>query len=137
MNADVMEYENAVIEELNSKLKIILNKNKYFAFLINKTNEGIGVIPLIDSGNIIFREKNVKADISNFVYIKNEEVKEIKITKNYTELIHGNKVLKIVFPEQKYYKKPETDWAIPKKHKLFKFQAEEYEKLCKTIGDRF
>ncbi len=126
------QVEEAVTEfnsKLNDKQKIIFSRNVYCGFLINVVQNGIGIIPLKNSGQLIPKIKDFITDIDNYVFINNDEIEKIKLQK--LPLNFSSKKLAIYF---KNIDDISTPWTLPMKHKLVPYQQENYNKLAKKIS---
>lgn len=121
----VSEFES----KLNDKQKIIFSRNVYCGFLINAVSNGIGIIPLINSGQLIPKIKDFITDIDNYIFVSNDEIEKIEIQK--LPLYFSSKKLAIYF---KNTGNVCTQWTLPKKHKLVSYQQENYNKLAKKYN---
>lgn len=122
-----------VIEEFNNKLndkqKIVFSRNVYCGFLINIVKDGIGVIPLKNSGQLIPKIKDFITDIDNYIFIKNDEIEKIEIKK----LPLRSKVKRLAV----YFKDLDganTPWTLPVKDKIVSYQEENYNKLAQKLS---
>ena len=129
INTAVEEAVNEFNNKLNDKQKIIFSRNVYCGFLINVVNNGIGVIPLKNSGQLIPKIKDFITDIDNFVFVSNDEIEKIEIQK--LPLYFSSKKLAIYF---KNTGNVSTQWTLPKKHKLVSYQQENFNKLANKIN---
>lgn len=122
-----------VIKEFNNKLndkqKILFSRNVYCGYLINVVSNGIGVIPLKNSGQLIPNIKDFITDIDNYVFINNDEIEKIESQK--LPLRFSTKKLAVYF---KNLDNISTPWTLPTKHKLLPYQQENYDKLIKKIS---
>lgn len=115
--------------KLNDKQKIAFSRNVYTGFLINVVNDGIGVIPLVNSGQLIPNIKDFITDIDHYIFFNNDEIEKIEITK--LPLRFSTRMLKISF---KGLDGAKTPWTLPMKHKLVSYQEENYNKLAQKIS---
>ena len=128
---------NSVVEEalkefndkLNDKQKILFSRNVYCGYLINVISNGIGIIPLKNSGQLIPKIKDFITDMDNYVFIGNDEIKKMEIKK--LPLRHSTKKLAIYFNN---LDDASTPWTLPTKHKLVPYQQENYNKLAKKLS---
>lgn len=107
-------------KNLDDRQKIAFSK-VHPGFLINMLPEGIGVIPLRNSGQMIPNVKDFITDVDNFVFFSKDEIVK-KEMKNLLWL----KIFKIYFANTKDVGTP---WQVPKKHKLVPYQADSFKKL--------
>ena len=124
--------EEAIAEfnnKLNDKQKIVFSRNVYCGFLINVVSNGIGIIPLKNSGQLIPKIKDFITDMDNYVFINNDEIEKIEIQK--LPLRFSTKKLAIYF---KNIDNVSTPWTLPSKHKLISYQQENYDKLAKKLN---
>ncbi len=123
----------AAVDEFNSKLndkqKIVFSRNVYCGYLVNIVNNGIGIIPLKNSGQLIPKIKDFITDIDNYVYFSNDEIEKVEIQK--LPLHFSSKKLAIYF---KNIDNISTQWTLPTKHKLVSYQQENYNKLAKKLS---
>ena len=124
--AGVMEEFN---NKLNDKQKIVFSRNVYCGFLINVVNDGIGVIPLKNSGQLIPAIKDFVTDLENYIFINNDEIEKMEIKK--LPLHFSTKKLAIYF---KGLDGANTPWTLPIKHKLVSYQEENYNKLVQKLS---
>lgn len=122
------EMQKNFMDSLDDSLKVILNTSKYCGFLLNKTEAGIGFIPLINDYKLIVKVEDFKTELENYVFIRNEDIKGIELKK--LALNFGKRILKITF---NLSNNPSTFWTLPMDHKLISYQAESFEKFCKSI----
>ena len=130
INNSVAEAVNEFNSKLNDKQKIVFSRNVYCGFLVNVVSNGIGVIPLVNSGQLIPKIKDFITDIDNYVFFKNDEIAQIKIEK--LPLHFSSRKLAIYF---KNVDNVGTPWTLPMKHKLIPYQQESYSKLEKRISN--
>lgn len=123
-NQAVEEFQNA----LDDDLKVIFNREKYCGFLLNKTESGIGFIPLMNDYKLLVKVVDFKTDLENFVFISNEKIKSIEANK--LALNFGKRILKITFNNEN---NAATAWTLPMKHKLIKYQEENFNKFITLI----
>ena len=124
--------EEAIAEfnnKLKDKQKIVFSRNVYCGFLINVVSNGIGIIPLKNSGQLIPKIKDFITDMDNYVFINNDEIEKIEIQK--LPLRFSTKKLAIYF---KNIDNVSTPWTLPSKHKLISYQQENYDKLAKKLN---
>lgn len=124
----VNNFQEEFMKSLDDSLKIIFNTNKYCGYLLNKTEKGIGFIPLVNDYKLMVRVEDFKTDLENYVFIKNEDIKGIEINK--LPFYFSKKLLKITFNSEKNHS---TSWTFPMKHKLIKYQEENYLKFLDLI----
>lgn len=129
VNSSVEKAVNEFESKLNDKQKIIFSRNVYCGYLINVVNNGIGIIPLVNSGQLIPKIKDFITDIDNFVFVSNDEIEKIEIQK--LPLYFSSKKLAIYF---KNTGNVSTQWTLPKKHKLVSYQQENFNKLASKIN---
>lgn len=129
VNVAVEGVINEFNNKLNDKQKIVFSRNVYCGYLINVVNNGIGVIPLKNSGQLIPKIKDFITDIDNYIFINNDEIEKIEIKK--LPLNFSSKRLAIYF---KGLDGANTPWTLPIKHKLISYQQENYDKLAKKIS---
>ncbi len=128
INTAVEEAVNEFNNKLNDKQKIIFSRNVYCGFLINVVNNGIGVIPLKNSGQLIPKIKDFITDLDNYVFINNDEIEKMELQK--LPLHFSSKKLAIYF---KNLDNVSTPWTLPIKHKLVSYQQENYNKLTNKL----
>ena len=128
-NSAVAEAVNEFNNKLNDKQKIVFSRNVYCGYLVNIVTNGIGIIPLVNSGQLIPKIKDFITDIENYVFINNDEIEKIKIEK--LPLHFSSRKLAIYF---KNLDNVSTPWTLPKKHKLVSYQEENYNKLTKKLS---
>ena len=128
INTAVEEAVNEFNNKLNDKQKIIFSRNVYCGFLINVVNNGIGVIPLKNSGQLIPKIKDFITDLDNYVFINNDKIKKMELQK--LPLHFSSKKLAIYF---KNLDNVSTPWTLPIKHKLVSYQQENYNKLTNKL----
>lgn len=128
INTAVEEAVNEFNNKLNDKQKIIFSRNVYCGFLINVVNNGIGVIPLKNSGQLIPKIKDFITDLDNYVFINNDEIEKMELQK--LPLHFSSKKLAIYF---KNLDNVSTPWTLPIKHKLVSYQQENYNKLANKL----
>ena len=116
-------------EKLNDKQKIVFSRNVYCGFLINVVKDGIGVIPLKNSGQLIPKIKDFITDIDNYIFIKNDEIEKMEIQK--LPLRFSVKRLAVYFKD---LDGANTPWTLPIKDKLITYQEENYNKLAKKLS---
>ena len=116
------------INSLDDNLKIIFNRDRYCGFLINRTEKGIGFIPLINDYKLLVKVEDFKTEIENFVFIPNEYIKSVEVNK--LPMYFSKKLLKITFESGN---NPSTAWTFPMKHKLIKYQEENYTKFVNGL----
>lgn len=129
VNAAVEEVIKEFNNKLNEKQKIVFSRNVYCGFLINVVNNGVGVIPLKNSGQLIPKIKDFITDIDNYIFINNDEIEKMEIKK----LPLRSKVKKLAI----YFKDLDganTPWTLPIKHKLVSYQEENYNKLVSKLS---
>ena len=124
--AGVMEEFN---NKLNDKQKIVFSRNVYTGYLINIVKDGIGVIPLKNSGQMIPAIKDFVTDLENYIFINNDEIEKMEIKK--LPLRFSVKKLAIYF---KGLDGANTPWTLPIKHKLVSYQEENYNKLVQKLS---
>ena len=129
INNVAAEAVNEFNSKLNDKQKIVFSRNVYCGFLINVVDNGIGIIPLRNSGQLIPKIKDFITDIDNYVFINNDEISKIEIQK--LPLHFSSKKLAIYF---KNTDNVSTQWTLPVKHKIISYQQENYIKLSKKIS---
>lgn len=129
VNAATEKAVNEFNNKLNDKQKIIFSRNVYCGFLINVVHNGIGIIPLKNSGQLIPKIKDFITDIDKYIFINNDEIEKIEIQK--LPLHFSSKKLAIYF---KNIDNISTPWTLPIKHKLVSYQQENYNKLAKKIS---
>ena len=128
VNKFVEEAVNEFNNKLNEKQKILFSRNVYCGYLINIVGNGIGVIPLKNSGQLIPNIKDFITDIDNYVFINNDEIEKIEIQK--MPLRFSVKRLAIYF---KGLDDANTPWTLPIKHKLVSYQEENFNKLVEKL----
>jgi hypothetical protein len=128
INSTVEEAVNEFNSKLNDKQKIVFSRNVYCGFLINVVNNGIGIIPLKNSGQLIPKIKDLITDVDNYIFINNDEIEKMEIQK--LPLHFSSRKLAIYF---KNTDNISTPWTLPMKHKLVSYQQENYNKLTKKI----
>lgn len=121
----VSEFES----KLNDKQKIVFSRNVYCGYLVNIVSNGVGIIPLVNSGQLIPKIKDFITDIENYVFMSNDEIEKIKIEK--LPLHFSSRKLAIYF---KNLGNVGTQWTLPMKHKLVSYQEENYNKLAKKLS---
>lgn len=129
VNAAVEEAVTEFNNKLNDKQKIIFSRNVYCGYLLNVVNNGIGIIPLKNSGQLIPKIKDFITDIDSYVFINNDEIEKMEIKK--LPLYFSSKRLAIYF---KNLDNVSTSWTLPMKHKLVPYQQENYNKLAKRLS---
>ena len=129
VNQAVAGVVNEFNNKLNDKQKIVFSRNVYCGFLINVVYNGIGIIPLKNSGQLIPKIKDFITDIDNYVFINNDEIEKMEIQK--LPLQFSTKKLAIYF---KNLDNVGTPWTLPIKHKLISYQQENYNKLSKKLN---
>lgn len=122
------EMMDRFMNSLDDSLKVLLDTRNYCGFLLNKTEERIGFIPLTNDYKLVVKVEDFKTDLDHFVFIKNEGIKGIELKK--LALNFGKRILKITFNTEK---SPSTFWTLPMDHKLISYQAESYEKFSSSI----
>ena len=128
INSAVEEAVSEFYSKLNDKQKIIFSRNVYCGFLINIVSNGIGIIPLKNSGQLIPNIKDFITDIDNYVFIDNKEIEKVEIQK--LPLRFSVKKLAIYFKD---LDNACTPWTLPIKHKLVSYQEENYNKLVNKL----
>ena len=121
----VSEFES----KLNDKQKIVFSRNVYCGYLVNIVSNGVGIIPLVNSGQLIPKIKDFITDIDHYVFMNNDEIEKIKIEK--LPLHFSSRKLAIYF---KNLDNIATPWTLPMKHKLVSYQEENYKKLAKKLS---
>ena len=116
-------------EKLNDKQKIVFSRNVYCGYLINVVSDGIGVIPLKNSGQLIPKIKDFITDIDNYIFINNDEIEKMELKK--MPLRFSVKRLAIYFKD---LDGANTPWTLPIKHKLVSYQEENYNKLVQKLS---
>ena len=129
VNKAVAEVVNEFNNKLNDKQKIVFSRNVYCGFLINVVKDGIGVIPLKNSGQLIPNIKAFITDLEKYIFIKNDEIEKIEIQK--LPLRFSTKKLAIYFKD---LDGANTPWTLPMKHKLVSYQEENYNKLVQKLS---
>ena len=74
INNSVAEAVNEFNSKLNDKQKIVFSRNVYCGFLVNVVSNGVGIIPLVNSGQLIPKIKDLITDIDNYIFFKNDEM---------------------------------------------------------------
>lgn len=123
----IAEFES----KLNDKQKIVFSRNVYCGYLINVVNNGIGIIPLVNSGQLIPKIKDLITDVDNYVFMNNDEIEKIAIQK--LPLHFSTKKLAIYF---KNLDNVSTQWTLPSKHKLIPYQQENFNKLAQKLSNK-
>ncbi len=118
-NSAVAQAVNEFESKLNDKQKIVFSRNVYCGYLVNVTTSGVGVIPLVNSGQLIPKIKDLITDAENYVFFENDEIEKIEIQK--LPLRRKTKKLAIYF---KNTDKVCTPWTLPSKHKLVSYQED-------------
>ncbi len=124
--------EKAVAEfesKLNDKQKIIFSRNVYCGYLVNIVSNGIGIIPLVNSGQLIPKIKDLITDMDNYIFVNNDEIEKVEIKK--LPLNFSSKRLAISF---KNLDNVSTQWTLPKKNKLVSYQQENFNKLAQKLS---
>ena len=129
INSAVEEAVNEFNAKLNDKQKIVFSRNVYCGYLVNIVSNGIGIIPLKNSGQLIPNIKDFITDIENYVFFSNDEIEKIKIEK--LPLHFSSRKLAIYF---KNLDNVSTQWTLPMKHKLVSYQQENYTKLEQILS---
>ena len=129
INNAVAEAVNEFNSKLNDKQKIIFNRNEFCGFLINIVDNGIGIIPLVNSGQLIPKVKDLITVIEKYIFIDNSEIEKMEIQK--LPLHFSTKKLAVSF---KNLGDASTPWTLPSKHKLISYQQENYNKLAKKLN---
>lgn len=115
---------------LDYKKKIAFDTTTYAGFLINVVSNGIGVIPLKNSGQIIPKVKDLITDVEHFFFFSNDEIE----TKQIKKLpLHFSSVKLAICFKNTGELKVETPWELPKKHKLIPYQEENFNKLAARL----
>ena len=128
-NNAVEEAVNEFNSKLNDKQKIVFSRNVYCGYLINVVSNGVGIIPLKNSGQLIPKIKDFITDIDNYVFFKNDEIEKMKIEK--LPLHFSSRKLAIYF---KNLDNVSTQWTLPMKDKLVSYQQENFDKLAKKLS---
>ena len=128
ISSAVQQAETEFNNKLNDKQKIVFSRNTYCGFLINVISNGIGIIPLKNSGQLIPKIKDFITDMDNYIFISNDEIEKIEIQK--LPLNFKSKKLAIYF---KNLDNTCTPWTLPKEHKLVSYQQENYNKLANKL----
>lgn len=113
--------------KLNDKQKVIYG-SYYCGYLLNITESGIGVIPLINDGQLLPKIKDFKTDLANFVYFSNDEIDKMELQK--LPLHFSSKKLAIYF---KNTGNVATPWQLHKKDKLISYQSANYDKIANRL----
>ena len=124
--------EKAVAEfesKLNDKQKIIFSRNVYCGYLVNIVSNGVGIIPLVNSGQLIPKIKDLITDMDNYIFVGNDEISKIEIKK--LPLNFSSKRLALYFNN---LGEVSTQWTLPKKHKLVSYQQENFNKLAQKLS---
>ena len=129
VNASVQAAVDEFNSKLNDKQKIVFSRNVYCGYLVNIVSNGIGVIPLVNSGQLIPKIKDLVTDVDNYVFFSNDEIEKVEIQK--LPLHFSTKKLAIYF---KNLDNISTQWTLPTKHKLISYQQENYNKLVKKLS---
>ena len=77
---------------------------------------------------LLVKVVDFKTDLENFVFISNEKIKSIEANK--LALNFGKRILKITFNNEN---NAATAWTLPMKHKLIKYQEENFNKFMTLI----
>ena len=128
ISSTVQQAETEFNNKLNDKQKIIFSRNVYCGFLINVISNGIGIIPLKNSGQLIPKIKDFITNMDNYIFLSNDEIKKMEIQK--LPLNFSSKKLAIYFENTGDISTP---WTLPKKHKLVSYQQENYNKLANKL----
>ena len=129
VNASVQAAVDEFNSKLNDKQKIVISTKVYCGYLVNIVSNGIGVIPLVNSGQLIPKIKDLVTDVDNYVFFSNDEIEKVEIQK--LPLHFSTKKLAIYF---KNLDNISTQWTLPTKHKLISYQQENYNKLVKKLS---
>ena len=129
VNASVQAAVDEFNSKLNDKQKIVFSRNVYCGYLVNIVSNGIGVIPLVNSGQLIPKIKDLITDVDNYVFFSNDEIEKVEIQK--LPLHFSTKKLAIYF---KNLDNISTQWTLPIKHKLISYQQENYNKLAHKLS---
>lgn len=113
----------------NDSIKLLMNTNDICGYIINKTENGFGFIPLTNNHKLLTKLEDVEAHIESFVSITNDNIKEITLTK--IPLNFNRRVLKITFKSEKAT--PTLTLTIPTKSKQIEYQEEN----CKQLINMF
>lgn len=97
----------------------------------NVAIEGIGVIPLRNSGQIVPKVKDLITDIQNFCFFSYEELEYVSLKK--LPLVFSSMKLALCFKNTGELK-VDTPWQVPKKHKLVSYQEENFNKLAARLS---
>lgn len=126
INETVRKAEEEMHNSLDEKLEVIFNRGKYCGFLLNKTEKGIGVIPLTNNYKLLVRVEDFKTELESFVFLPFECIEKIEI-KN---LMFSKKILKVIFNAEKFVI---TEWTLPLKHKLINYQEANSKKFLENL----
>lgn len=129
INSAVAEAVDEFNSKLNDRQKVVFSRNVYCGYLVNIVKDGVGIIPLVNSGQLIPNIKDFITDLDNYVYFKNDEIEKIKIEK--LPLHFSSRKLAIYF---KGLDKTSTPWTLPMKHKLVSYQQENFNKLASKLS---
>ena len=72
ISSTVQQAETEFNNKLNDKQKIIFSRNVYCGFLINVISNGIGIIPLKNSGQLIPKIKDFITDMDKYIFLSND-----------------------------------------------------------------
>lgn len=128
-NSAVAEAVDEFNSKLNDRQKVVFSRNVYCGYLVNIVKDGVGIIPLVNSGQLIPNIKDFITDLDNYVYFKNDEIEKIKIEK--LPLHFSSRKLAIYF---KGLDNVGTQWTLPMKHKLVSYQQENFDKLASKLS---
>jgi hypothetical protein len=128
VNASIEEAVNEFNSKLTDQQKVLFSRNVYCGFLINVVDNGIGVIPLKNSGQLIPRIKDLITDIDSYVFMNSDEIEKIKIEK--LPLHFSSRKLAVYF---KNLGNTSTQWTLPMKDKFVSYQQENYNKLANKL----
>ncbi|MBP3754421.1 MAG: hypothetical protein J6I66_06165 [Lachnospiraceae bacterium] len=131
VNAAVQEKVGEFHRSLDYKKQIAFDTRNYAGFLVNVVSNGIGVIPLKNSGQLIPKIKDLKTDADNFVFFENDEI-ETKALKKLP--LHFSSVKLAICFKGTGELKVDTPWECPKKHKLIPYQEENFNKLAAKLA---
>lgn len=113
----------------NDSIKLLMNTNDICGYIINKTENGFGFIPLTNNHKLLTKLEDVEAHVESFVSITNDDIKEMTLTK--IPLNFNRRVLKITFKSEKAT--PTLTLTIPTKSKQIEYQEEN----CKQLINMF
>lgn len=113
----------------NESIKQLMNNNDICGYIINRTEEGFGFIPLTNNHKMITKIEDVEAHLDKFVSIKNEEIKELSLKK--IAFNFNRRILKITLKSEKAT--PTLTLTIPTKSKEIKYQENNCKELINMI----